>query len=855
MPFFRTFHDRAGKAFFLGNEELLHLVQYSDMEVEAIKTALIRLDVQGDVQALVNDLMTANADPTTVIIKHLKPHAVMRVPSSFKTALVFASVAAGWAASAWSVVQGEAVSFQVSVYSSLLAHLTADIQSSYRGHYQRSVRAASGYLLNDATSSPDLALVLNGLEMEPDNLKAVRQQLEKTDATQGAIDEVIKKLDSAQDSPSRADEMFKSIPQEMSRASDEVVILVWSLAKGLDSRGIKYSAKDLKVLLTFDEELLRMVEFVIDTVKVPDVHAIVMNAVLLSRILWFMEQTEIGFLQDWMDKLLLLPYSELASIVMAIRRLPEAQAVSMLSTLAQDKLQRPRDIVLSNALRYYAKTKTPNGSDIFFALPVVGLLAVLSKLDPENIKFVLGGIGIAVALKVWRKFAAASRLGDVFVDLKSLQPESCEDEIKKRLKQAQLSLKIRQTANEVIQADLNELESVFKLNRLPFDQKNIGKVINWIDSGAPKVFDAAQGKRLIKGPPSILWWVVAPPIAVILVGVLGSVLFHMNNGPKVVLASELVGIFGFAVRYALNEKYNNKIKAAAREWNSIINSDTFPKELVDIARFPAGQQNGLASVDDQIQKVLANQRLDDTTDNRKKLEKELNTQKGSSDSAMWDKIWHSSDMKSAQAAGVQIYPEGWNEERFNAFIIELGNTREGAISKVTHAFVNSGGYHGFRITCDRVIPTAYYLRGEVKQKGVGGVLFNTMDLQDEETGASGVFVEVLVKPEAFGSFVLILDQVAKGSFDQMLKFWLQSDTAQDVSHDTDAAMDALVNGGIDLDRAKLDLNVRKEGAGVEMQIDPAMAERIRREGVSGLVPEILEIKVLPMQGLFQLLGM
>ena len=61
------------------------------------------------------------------------------------------------------------------------------------------------------------------------------------------------------------------------------------------------------------------------------------------------------------------------------------------------------------------------------------------------------------------------------------------------------------------------------------------------------------------------------------------------------------------------------------------------------------------------------------------------------------------------------------------------------------------------------------------------------------------------------------------------------------------------NGGIDLDRANLDLSVQKEGNGVKMNFDPAMAAQIRREGVSGLVPVILNIT--PVTNILPLLGM
>ncbi len=69
---------------------------------------------------------------------------------------------------------------------------------------------------------------------------------------------------------------------------------------------------------------------------------------------------------------------------------------------------------------------------------------------------------------------------------------------------------------------------------------------------------------------------------------------------------------------------------------------------------------------------------------------------------------------------------------------------------------------------------------------------------------------------------------------------------------TDGAMTA-APGGIDLNRAKMQMNVRKEGAGVKMQFDPAMIERIKREGFDGLEFKIQSI--VPVTDLPLLLGL
>jgi len=51
----------------------------------------------------------------------------------------------------------------------------------------------------------------------------------------------------------------------------------------------------------------------------------------------------------------------------------------------------------------------------------------------------------------------------------------------------------------------------------------------------------------------------------------------------------------------------------------------------------------------------------------------------------------------------------------------------------------------------------------------------------------------------------------------------------------------LLNGGIDLDTQKMHWYIRKEGRGVEMNIDPAMIERVKREGLESLTPFISSI--------------
>jgi len=55
-------------------------------------------------------------------------------------------------------------------------------------------------------------------------------------------------------------------------------------------------------------------------------------------------------------------------------------------------------------------------------------------------------------------------------------------------------------------------------------------------------------------------------------------------------------------------------------------------------------------------------------------------------------------------------------------------------------------------------------------------------------------------------------------------------------------------GGIDFNRSNLQMNVRKEGTGVPMQFDPALVDRIRREGFDGLEFQIE--KIIPVSNLY-----
>ena len=68
----------------------------------------------------------------------------------------------------------------------------------------------------------------------------------------------------------------------------------------------------------------------------------------------------------------------------------------------------------------------------------------------------------------------------------------------------------------------------------------------------------------------------------------------------------------------------------------------------------------------------------------------------------------------------------------------------------------------------------------------------------------------------------------------------------------DAALIAS-NGGIDFNRSHMQMNVRREGQGVQLQFDPALIARIRREGFDGLDFKIQSI--VPVTDLRLLLGL
>jgi|GEM_PF-6285928 len=61
----------------------------------------------------------------------------------------------------------------------------------------------------------------------------------------------------------------------------------------------------------------------------------------------------------------------------------------------------------------------------------------------------------------------------------------------------------------------------------------------------------------------------------------------------------------------------------------------------------------------------------------------------------------------------------------------------------------------------------------------------------------------------------------------------------------DAAMTGIKRGGIDLNAGNIQWKVSKDGNGAEINVDPAMIERIKREGIESLTPVISQPRNLP----------
>ena len=75
------------------------------------------------------------------------------------------------------------------------------------------------------------------------------------------------------------------------------------------------------------------------------------------------------------------------------------------------------------------------------------------------------------------------------------------------------------------------------------------------------------------------------------------------------------------------------------------------------------------------------------------------------------------------------------------------------------------------------------------------------------------------------------------------------------SSDNAAAVHEPYNGGIDLNTDTMNWNIKKDGFGVEMNVDPAMIERVRREGINSLTPEIFRVTPMTTANVWTLIGL
>ncbi|MBF0522343.1 MAG: hypothetical protein HQL24_04715 [Candidatus Omnitrophica bacterium] len=103
---------------------------------------------------------------------------------------------------------------------------------------------------------------------------------------------------------------------------------------------------------------------------------------------------------------------------------------------------------------------------------------------------------------------------------------------------------------------------------------------------------------------------------------------------------------------------------------------------------------------------------------------------------------------------------------------------------------------------------------------------------------------------------LAIERIARGpefglSAHRALQEWYKQGMPKNISETTDKAM--ATPGGIDLNAKNLDMNVSKEGNGIEIKFDPAMVEQFKRGDFSGIVPVI--IRITPIESPFPLLGL
>ncbi len=100
--------------------------------------------------------------------------------------------------------------------------------------------------------------------------------------------------------------------------------------------------------------------------------------------------------------------------------------------------------------------------------------------------------------------------------------------------------------------------------------------------------------------------------------------------------------------------------------------------------------------------------------------------------------------------------------------------------------------------------------------------------------------KLLADPNVAGRYDFNVNMEFAPATLQGTKARLTDTVTMTIARKTDAAMKA--PGGIDLQRSGANTNVLKEGKGVEFKLDPAMIEKVRREGIQSLTPVILRVE-------------
>jgi|GEM_PF-5947592 len=136
-----------------------------------------------------------------------------------------------------------------------------------------------------------------------------------------------------------------------------------------------------------------------------------------------------------------------------------------------------------------------------------------------------------------------------------------------------------------------------------------------------------------------------------------------------------------------------------------------------------------------------------------------------------------------------------------------------------------------------------------------GRRFRIFDLKIEvfDPDRDRTWREVVSQGTIKGNFrIITADEKGLNSFIEAVKNHKLADPAMKVS-ESDKTRFESDYGGIDLNANNINWKVRKDGKGVEMDIDPAMIERIRSVGIESLTPVIF--RVTPVVSVWPLVGM